>query len=77
MPRDLAPKSRTPNCLKGISSRGLSQDRFEVLDSAGEAGFEEVLADAVGASAASLPAADVSESVLDGGSLPQLGPAAR
>jgi hypothetical protein len=69
--------SRTPTGLKGISSRGLSLDRLEVLDGAGAAQVEEVLADAAVASAASLPAADVRESVLDGDSLAELGSAGR
>jgi hypothetical protein len=63
--------------LKEISSRGLSLDRPEVLDGAGAAEVEEVLADAAVARPAALAAREVGQPVLDGGALAESGPAAR
>jgi catechol 2,3-dioxygenase-like lactoylglutathione lyase family enzyme len=53
--------------LKAISSRGLSLDRFEVLDGAGAAEVEEVLAHAAVASAAALAPGEMGKPVLEAG----------
>jgi hypothetical protein len=55
--------------LKGISSRGLSLNRLEVLDGASAAEVEEVLAHAAVASAAALAPGEMGKPVLDADAL--------
>lgn len=65
----VGPRPRTPNRLKGVSSRHLPVDGFQVLDGRGTPQVEQVLARAAVASAPPLATDEVGQLVLDADAL--------